>query len=123
MTRGGTARGFECLLRFAAGDANWERLDPAVKTRMLASAETYFSVESGAFDAYLPDAQTLAAIAIPIELVISAQSHAFFAEAAARLAALLGIDVAMTPGTHFPYLDHPYELAQTVRPFLRRVSG
>ena len=43
-------------------------------------------------------------------------------EAAARLAELLGVEVARTPGTHFPYLDHPQELAQTVRPFLRRVS-
>jgi pimeloyl-ACP methyl ester carboxylesterase len=55
-------------------------------------------------------------------LVVSEESHAFFAEAAARLAKPLGIDVARTPGTHFPYLDHPEELAQTVRPFLGRVS-
>jgi pimeloyl-ACP methyl ester carboxylesterase len=122
MNRGGPARGFECFLRFAAGDANWEHLAPAVQARMLGSADTYFGVESGAFDSYLPDEQTLASIAIPIALVVSAQSHAFFAEAAARLAALLGTDVARTPGTHFPYLDHPRELAQTVRPFLRRVS-
>ena len=121
MEAGGPARGFECFLRFAAGDANWERLEPGVQTRMLASADTYFGVESGAFDSYLPDEQTLASIAIPIELVVSAQSHAFFAEAAARLAERLGVEVARTPGTHFPYLDHPQGLAQTVRPFLRRV--
>lgn len=123
MKRGGPVGGFECFLRFAAGDANWERLDPAVQTRMLASADTYFGVESGAFESYLPDAQTLASIAVPIELVVSEQSHAFFSEAAARLAALLGVDVARTPGTHFPYLDHAQELARTVRPFLRRVSA
>jgi pimeloyl-ACP methyl ester carboxylesterase len=122
MRTGGPAKGFESFLRFAAGDANWERLDPDVQTRMLASADTYFGVESGAFDSYLPDAQTLASITVPIELVVSAESHPFFAEAAARLAALLGVDVARTPGTHFPYLDHPHELAQAVRPFLRRVS-
>jgi pimeloyl-ACP methyl ester carboxylesterase len=110
------------FLRFAAGDANWERLEPGVQKRMLASADTYFGVESGAFDSYLPDEQTLASITIPIKLLVSEQSHAFFAEAAARLAERLGVEVARTPGTHFPYLDHPQELAQTVRPFLRRVS-
>jgi pimeloyl-ACP methyl ester carboxylesterase len=122
MEAGGPAAGFERFLRFAAGDANWERVEPGVQKTMLASANTYFGVESGAFDSYLPDAQTLASITVPIELVVSAESHPFFAEAAARLAALLGVDVARTPGTHFPYLDHPQELAQAVRPFLRRVS-
>ena len=34
---------------------------------MLASADTYFGVESGAFDSYLPDEKTLASITIPIE--------------------------------------------------------
>ena len=122
MEAGGPARGFECFLRFGAGDANWERLEPGVQKGMLASADTYFGVESGAFDSYLPDEETLASITIPIKLLVSEHSHAFFAEAAARLAERLGVEVARTPGTHFPYLDHPQELAQTVRPFLRRVS-
>jgi hypothetical protein len=49
-------------------------------------------------------------------------SHAFFAEAAAQLAGLLGVEVARTPATHFPDVDHPQELAQTVMPSLRRIS-
>jgi pimeloyl-ACP methyl ester carboxylesterase len=122
MEAGGPAKAFERFLRFAAGDANWERLEPAAQKRMLASADTYFGVESGAFDSYLPDQETLASITTPVKLLVSSQSHAFFAEAAARLAELLGVEVATTPGTHFPYLDHPQELAQTVKPFLRRVS-
>ena len=122
MEEGGPARGFECFLRFGAGDANWERLEPGVQKRMLASADTYFGVESGAFDSYLPDEQTLASITVPVKLLVSEHSHAFFAEAAARLAERLGVEVSRTPGTHFPYLDHPQELAQTIRPFLRRVS-
>ena len=86
MEAGGPARALECFLRFGAGDANWERLEPGVQKAMLASADTYFGVESGAFDSYLPDEETLASITIPIELLVSAQSHAFFSEAAARLA-------------------------------------
>jgi pimeloyl-ACP methyl ester carboxylesterase len=122
MEAGGPASGFERFLRFGAGDANWERLEPGVQKRMLASADTYFGVESGAFDSYLPDEETLASITIPIKLLVSGQSHAFFSEAAARLAEQLGVEVVPTAGTHFPYLDHPEELAETVRPFLRRVS-
>ena len=122
MQAAGPVTALERFIRFAGGDANWERLEPGVQQRMLASADTYFGVESGAFDSYLPDEETLASITIPVMLLVSEQSHAFFAEAAARLAQRLGIDVARTPGTHFPYLDHPHELAQAIRPFLRRVS-
>ena len=40
-----------------------------------------------------------------------------------RLGARLGVDVATTPGTHAPYHDHPQELSEVIRPFLRQVSG
>jgi hypothetical protein len=33
----------------------------------------------------------------------------------------LGVETMRTPGTHFAYFDHPRELAETVRPFLREV--
>jgi pimeloyl-ACP methyl ester carboxylesterase len=45
-----------------------------------------------------------------------------FGEAAGRLAERLVVEITRTPGTHFPYLDHPAELAQTVTPFLRKIS-
>src|SRR3954470_11487661 len=78
METGGPATAFERFIRFVAGDANWERLEPDVQKRMLASATTYFGVESGAFDSYLPSEETLASSTTPVKLVVSAQSHAFF---------------------------------------------
>lgn len=89
---------------------------------MLGSAGTYFGVESGSFDAYQPDGQTLAAIAAPIQLLVSDDSLPAFGEAAGRLAERLGVELMRTAGTHFPYLDHPRGLAETVRPFLRHIS-
>ena len=47
----------------------------------------------------------------------------YFAQAASRLAKRLGIEIMTTSGTHFAYLDHPVELAETMRPFLRAVSS
>jgi hypothetical protein len=44
-------------------------------------------------------------------------------QAAGRLADRLGVKTTWTPGTHFPYLDHPQQLAQRIRPFLRELSG
>jgi pimeloyl-ACP methyl ester carboxylesterase len=123
MKAGGPATALERFIRFGAGDANWERLEPGVQKTMLASANTYFGVEAGAFDSYLPNEETLASITTPIKLLVSEHSHPFFSQAAGRLAERLGVEVTQTPGTHFPYLDHPRELAETVKPFLRRISA
>jgi pimeloyl-ACP methyl ester carboxylesterase len=89
---------------------------------MLASAGTYFEKEVGRFDTYLPEDQTLAEITTPVQILVSEGSIPYFAQAAERLAQRLGIETTRTPGTHFAYLDHPDELAQTVRLFLSEVS-
>jgi pimeloyl-ACP methyl ester carboxylesterase len=56
-------------------------------------------------------------------LLVSEDSLPFFAEIAARFGQRLGVDVATAPGTHATYHEHPRELADIVRPFLRQVSG
>lgn len=123
MRSGGSEQAMERFYRFVAGDANWEGLDRGLRRRVLACAETYLEVERGAFASYLPNEATLAGIATPIELLVGDRSLPEFAQAAGRLAERLGIEVTRTPGTHFGYLDHPVELAETMRPFLRAVSG
>jgi pimeloyl-ACP methyl ester carboxylesterase len=123
MDSGGPPAALEQFARFVAGDANWDRLEPSLRERMLASAETYLGVEIARFDTWLPADEALAAVAAPVQVVISEDSHPFFAQAADRLAERLGAKRTRTPGTHFPYLDHPQELAQTIRPFLREFSG
>jgi pimeloyl-ACP methyl ester carboxylesterase len=60
---------------------------------------------------------------VPVRLLVSQDSPPVYAEIAARFSSRLGVDVATTPGTHAPYHDHPYELAEIVRPFLREVRG
>jgi pimeloyl-ACP methyl ester carboxylesterase len=123
MEEGGSPAALERFVRFMAGDANWERLDARAREQMLASAGTYFGVESGAFDSYLPDDEALGAINAPVQLLVSDASLPAFSQAAVRLAERLGVEITRTPGTHFPFLDHPAELAETVRPFLRRISA
>lgn len=123
MEAGGPTAALERFIRFVAGDANWEGLDRDTQERMLASAGSYFGIESGAFDTYLPNEATLGEIDAPIQLLVSDASLPAFSEAAGRLAERLRVEVATTPGTHFPYLDHPDELAETVKPFLRGISA
>jgi pimeloyl-ACP methyl ester carboxylesterase len=123
MAAGGPQAAAERLWRYIAGDENWERLQPDLRARMLATAETFFGIELGSYEDALPDTETLAAIAAPVMVLVSEQTHGVYAQAAGRLAERLGVEVTRTPGTHTAYHDHPRELAQTIRPFLRHVSG
>jgi hypothetical protein len=46
---------------------------------MQSSAETFFGVELGSYEGFLPDDKTLAAIAVPVMVLVSEQSHAVYA--------------------------------------------
>jgi pimeloyl-ACP methyl ester carboxylesterase len=108
--------------QYIAGDDAWTQLSPALRERICASATTLFDVEFGTYEMSMPDDQALVAIAVPVLLVVSADTHDFFAEIAGRLSKRLGADVVATPGRHGAYHDRPIELAETIRPFLREVS-
>ena len=102
MAAGGPPAAQERLFRWAAGDANWEGLQPALRQRMQATAETFFEAELGTYEGYLPDDATLAAIAVPVMVLVSTQTHGVDGQAAGRLAERLGVEVTRTPGTHGP---------------------
>lgn len=86
MAAGGPPLALERFVRFVAGDANWESFEPGLRQRVLASADTYFGIESGSFDGFLPNDRELAAIRAPVQVVVSDQSLPEFAHAARRLA-------------------------------------
>jgi pimeloyl-ACP methyl ester carboxylesterase len=117
MAEGGPPAALERFWRFVAGDANWEGLEPDLRERMLGNAETFLGVER-TLESYRPDDATLATITMPVQVLLSDRSHPFIAEVDEWLASRLGVEVALTPGTHTPYHDHPHELARTIRSFL-----
>ena len=79
-------------------DDGWNRLAPALRERLRATASTLFEVELGTYELYLPDEETLAALSAPVSLLVSEDGLPFFAEIAGRLGKRLGVDVATTPG-------------------------
>jgi pimeloyl-ACP methyl ester carboxylesterase len=123
LAAGGPPVALERFCRFAAGDANWQALEPDLRRRMLTNAETFFRIELPTIDSYLPDAATLAAVQTPVQLLVSEQSAPFYGEIAEWLARRLRAEVSRTAGTHTPYHDHPHELAQTIRSCLARVGA
>jgi pimeloyl-ACP methyl ester carboxylesterase len=119
MDEGGYPLAVERFWQYIAGDDAWTQLPPALRERLCASASTLFDVELGTYERYMPDDGALDAIAVPVLLVVSEDSHDFFAKVARRLSTRLGAEVTTTPGRHGAYHDRPEELAETIRPFLR----
>jgi pimeloyl-ACP methyl ester carboxylesterase len=122
MDEGGPSLAVERFWQYIAGDDAWTLLSAALRERLRASASTFFDVELGTYEQHMPDDQALAAIAVPVLLVVSEDTHDFFVEVTQRLSERLGVDVVTTPDTHAAYHDRPAELAETIRPFLRAVS-
>lgn len=119
MKRGGPRAAVEAFVRFAAGDENFENLEPELRERMLGNGETLFGIEFGTFESYRPSDETLAEVEVPVQVMVGTESAPFFGESARWLADRLGVEVAAMSGAHTPYLDHPEEMAQKIRPFLR----
>ena len=123
MEAGGPPVAVERFWRYVAGDDGWTKLAPTLRERLQASAGTLFDIELGTYERYLPDDEAFAAIQAPMRLLVSTDSLPFFAEMAGRLGERLRLDVTTTAGTHAAYHDHPEELAEAVRPFLREASA
>ena len=123
MAAGGPPAAVERFWCYVAGDDGWSRLSPALRERLRATAGTLFEVELGTYELYLPSEQALAALSAPVRLLISEDGLPFSPEITGQLGQRLGVDVTTIPGTHAAYHDHPRELAESIRPFLREVSG
>jgi pimeloyl-ACP methyl ester carboxylesterase len=123
METGGPQAATEPFWRYVAGEDAWNKLAPDLRERMRASCETLFGIEVGTYERYLPDDETLAAVAPRVRLLVSADGLAPYTEAARRLGQRLGRDVETTPGTHAAYHDHPIEFAQAIRRLLRELTA
>jgi pimeloyl-ACP methyl ester carboxylesterase len=123
MQRGGPRGGVEAFLRFAAGDKAFESLEPQLRERLLGNGETLFGIEMGVMEPYEPEQATLAAVEVPVRAMVGTESAPFFAEVAQWLADSFNVKLERLPGGHASYFDRPEEVARTLRPLLRELSG
>lgn len=114
----GAARAF---VQFAAADAA-SAIDPELLERMLNNGETLFGIEFGTFESYRPNDDALAAIHVPVQVMVGRDTLSFLRETSAWLADRLRVPVVPMPGAHAPYFDRPQEMADAIRPFLKRVG-
>jgi pimeloyl-ACP methyl ester carboxylesterase len=120
MQSGGLRGGVEAFFRFVAGDETLEKLDPQLRERMLGNGETCLITEMPVFPAYEPDEATLAAVEVPLRVMVGPESA--LGEPAGWLAGQLGVELESLPGGHTPYFDRPQEMAEALRPMLRELS-
>jgi pimeloyl-ACP methyl ester carboxylesterase len=123
MAAGGPPAAVERFWGYMTGEAGWNRLAPALRERLRATAGTLFGVELGTYELYMPDDQTLTSLAAPVRLLVSEESLPILAEIAGRFGQRLGVEVATTPGGHDACHEYPEEVAAAVRPFLGELSG
>jgi pimeloyl-ACP methyl ester carboxylesterase len=123
LQRGGPRGGCETFFRFVSGDEAFANLDPHLRERMLGSGETFLGTEMGAFEPYQPDEAALIAIEVPVRIMVGPESAPFFAETARWLADCMNAELERLPGGHTPYFDRPEEMAITIRPLLKELSG
>ena len=76
--------------------------------------------EMPVFPAYGPDEAALAAVEVPVRVMVGPDSA--IGEPAGWLAGQLGVELESLPGGHTPYFDRPQEMAEALRPMLREMS-
>lgn len=119
-TRG--ARGaMELFIRENAGSDVFDRLDPALRERMIANGPLFFDHELAMFMSWVPSETELAGLRVPVRTLAGRENRGhYYHRAAEWLAKALGIDLVEIPGAHAPYLAYPGEFAAALLPLLNR---
>lgn len=116
------ARGaMELFIRENAGSDVFDRLDAALRERMIANGPSFFGHELAMFMSWIPNKTELAGLRVPVRALAGRDNRGtYYYRAAEWLANALGIDLVEIPGAHAPYLAHPREFAAALLRLLNR---
>jgi pimeloyl-ACP methyl ester carboxylesterase len=119
-TRG--ARGaMELFIRENAGSDVFDRLDPALRERMIANGPSFFDHELAMFMSWVPNETEIAGLRVPVRTLAGRENRGhYYHRAAGWLAKALGVDLVEIPGAHAAYLADPREFAAALLPLLNR---
>jgi pimeloyl-ACP methyl ester carboxylesterase len=108
------------LMRFLNDDGVFAAIPPDILERMLGNADTILDVEGPGFAGWRPRTEDLAALRVPVALVVAADTLPVYREVTRWLAGQLHVDPVTVPGRHGFYYYRPQDLADLLRPILRR---
>jgi pimeloyl-ACP methyl ester carboxylesterase len=117
------ARGaVEALLCYLNDESVLAAIPSDVLERMLANADTILGIESPGFAGWQPRPEDLTRLKVPVMLMIASETLPVYGQVMEWLAHQLKVEPITVPGRHGFYYYRPQDLADVLRPILRRLS-
>jgi hypothetical protein len=91
--------------------------------RMLGNADTILSIEGPGFAGWEAQSRDLAALEVPVVLMIASDTLPVYRQVMDRLAIQLRVEPLTVPGRHAFYYYRPETLANELRPIVRRFAA
>jgi pimeloyl-ACP methyl ester carboxylesterase len=113
----------EALMRYLNDDSVLATIPPDVLERMLGNADTILNVESPGFSGWRPSMTELAALRTPVVLMSARETLPVYKQVTDWLANQMKGEVVTVPGRHAFYYYRPQDLADALRPLLRRLTN
>lgn len=112
----------KALMRYLNDDAVFAAIPPDILKRMLGNADTILKIESPGFASWQPKLDDLTELSVPIALMYANDTLSVYKEVTHLLAKHLKIEPMTVSGRHGFYLYRPQDLADVLRPLLKRFA-
>lgn len=110
------------LMRFLNDDDVFAAIPPDILERMLGNADTILNIEAPGFARWRLKEADLDALPMPVTLLVAANTLPVYKQVTHWLAERLEIEPVVVPGRHAFYYYRPQDLADALRPILRRLA-
>ena len=119
LAAGGPDSAIERFIRDNAGSDVFERLDQALRTRMVTNGRWFFSNELAMFASWVPTPAELRGLHVPVRVLAGRDSRGtYYHRAAEWLAKAVSTELVEVSGSHAPYLAIPDQFAASLAPLL-----
>ena len=108
-------------MRFLNDDAVFAAIPADILERMLSNADTIIAIESPGFAGWQPKVEDLMKLNVPVILMVADDTLPVYKQVTNWLAKQLNITPVTVPGRHGFYYYRPQDLAEVLRPILKRL--
>jgi pimeloyl-ACP methyl ester carboxylesterase len=118
---GGPREAVKALMRYLNDDTVFSAIPADILERMLSNADTIISVEVPGFAGWRLQIGDLERLKVPITLLVASDTLPIYKAVTAWLAKQIGAQPITVPGRHGFYYYRPQDLADAIRPILKRL--